>query len=325
VPPPQLKISVIIPTHNPNALRLQRTLGGLSNQTLSPEEFEVVLVDNASSPPIPTPTIVGLRHVHLVRELSLGLTAARLRGIAEARADVLVFVDDDNVLAPEYLANVVRHFAAEPDLGALGGKVLPEFEKPPAAWVTQFHGLLAVRDHGDRSLRGDWRSPGERTYPTFSPIGAGMAVRRPVALHYAATVGSDPLRRALDRTGQQLVSGGDNDLVMHVLEAGASVGYEPDLSLTHLIPERRLERSYLGALNRAIARSWIRVLALHGIRPWKSIGPATVRFRQCRAWWRVRAWQSDAAWITWQGLCGTFEGQAELASEKEAVTEPRSS
>ena len=38
-----------------------------------------------------------------VREDELGLTPARLRGVAEAVAELLVFVDDDNILDPDYL------------------------------------------------------------------------------------------------------------------------------------------------------------------------------------------------------------------------------
>ena len=39
-----------------------------------------------------------------VREMQLGLTAARATGIGIATADLLVFVDDDNVLGLDYLS-----------------------------------------------------------------------------------------------------------------------------------------------------------------------------------------------------------------------------
>lgn len=306
-------LSVVLCAHNPHAGRLQRTLDGLARQTLSAAQFEVLLIDNTSSPPIGIRPIVGLSDFRVIREEALGLTSARLRGIAESRAETIVFVDDDNVLSPTYLAVVLQHFKTDPDVGALGGRITPEFEKLPVPlWVSPFYGLLALRDCGDRSLRASWRDLELHVYPDFAPIGAGMAIRRSLAQDYASALAADPSRRAFDRTGDQLVSGGDNDLVMHVLEAGFSVGYEPGLSLTHLIPPRRLEPSYLGALNRSIARSWVRVLALHGIRPWQPIRPATVPLRQWRAWWRTRAWRDNGTWVTWQGHCGTFEGQADL-------------
>jgi glycosyltransferase involved in cell wall biosynthesis len=320
-------LSVIIPTHRPDPLRLQRTLAGLRGQTLHATEWETLLVDNAS----PTPLRIEdwLAHspanLRLLSEPRLGLTHARGRGIAEARGEILVFVDDDNVLDRGYLTLVQRLFLNEPALGAVGGPVQPEFETKPAEWVAQFHGLLALRDLGNQPLRANWRGAPPRQYPAMAPIGAGLALRREPALDYLNAIAADSRRAQLDRTGDRLVSGGDNDLVMHILEIGWSVGYEPGLRVLHLIPGGRIETAYLGRLNRAIARSWVSVLALHGIRPWRPVAPASVPFRQARAWFRARAWQGGAAWVQWQGLCGTFEGQADLhASVKATPTSPAS-
>jgi hypothetical protein len=69
------------------------------------------------------------------------------------RAPLGVFVDDDNVLARDYLAQVKTIFETHPKLGCAGGKSLPEFETPPAAWVAEFYPLLAVRDLGEKPLQ----------------------------------------------------------------------------------------------------------------------------------------------------------------------------
>ena len=45
------------------------------------------------------------RHIF---EGQLGVAYARQRGMREMSADLLVFVDDDNVLDPNYLAEVLR-------------------------------------------------------------------------------------------------------------------------------------------------------------------------------------------------------------------------
>lgn len=308
-------VSVILPAHNPDPILLGRTLAGLRAQTLPADCWELLIIDNASIDP-------GLFHEsdldrppqsRVLREETLGLTAARLRGFAEARGDLFVLVDDDNVLAPDYLEKVVSHFAADAALGAIGGRSRPEFERPPLAWTQEFESLLAIRDLGEEPLRARWINQDKREYPICSPIGAGMALRRSGAEAYAAAVRTDARRRALDRVGTKLVSGGDNDLVMTILETGLEVAYAPDLSLTHLVPSRRSNAYYLGALNRAIARSWVRVLALHGIVPWPPIPRITVPFRRIRSWWRERAWEGPAEWVRWQGRCGTFEGRADIA------------
>jgi hypothetical protein len=223
-------------------------------------------------------------------------------------------VDDDNVLAPSYLSAVAAMFAADPDLGAAGGRSLPEFESPPAQWTREFDGLLALRDPRAEPTRSRW-TPGEpKAYPPHAPIGAGMALRREAALAYVSALQEHPERREFDRTGTQLVSGGDNDLIMTVLEAGWAVGYRPELALRHLIPTGRSQVKYLGSLNRAIARSWVRVLAMHDIRLWQPVSPGTLALRRTRAWFRTRAWRGPAEWVRWQGRCGMFEGQADLSS-----------
>lgn len=307
-----LQLSVIIATHNPDAGRFRQTLEGLRAQTLPAAAWELLVIDNGSAPPFAVRLELGWNPAaRVVREENLGLTSARLRGFGEATGGLLVLVDDDNVLAPDYLAQVVARFTAEPSLGALGGRSRPEFEEDPPPWTREFDGLLALRDLGETPLRAACRDGGPREYPRCAPIGAGMALCREGAAAYAA-LARDPRHRALDRLGNRLVSGGDNDMVMTIMEAGFAVGYEPNLRLTHLIPARRLARRHLGALNRAIARSWVRVLALHGIEPWPPVRRSSIWLRQQRAAWRTRPWRGPAEWVRWQGLCGVFEGQADL-------------
>src|SRR5204862_5153681 len=99
-----MQLSVILCTHNPRPDYLASTLEALRNQILPQEAWELVLVDNASDPTVVSATRLGWhKNGRQVREEKLGLTPARLRGIAEAKGEMLVFVDDDNVLAADYL------------------------------------------------------------------------------------------------------------------------------------------------------------------------------------------------------------------------------
>jgi len=248
----------------------------------------------------------------VVVEPALGLTSARLCGFRAARGDVVVLADDDNVLAPDYLSLVLQLFARDPQLAAIGGKSLGEFEHPPAPWQEEFLGLLALRDLGEREqIAATFRPPNavRNEYPLFAPIGAGMALRREAALAWAGDLTAHPERRRLDRTGSQLISGGDNDIVMSILEHGWSVGYFPQLRLVHLIPEGRLAPDYLLRLNRAIQKSWMQVLSLHNANPWPPIPAWSVPLRKIKAWFSYRAWSSTAARIRWHGACGHFEGR----------------
>jgi hypothetical protein len=95
-----------------------------------------------------------------------------------------------------------------------------------------------------------------------------------------------------------------------LLKRGSTVCYLPQLKMFHLIPSGRLTREYLGRLNHGIAKSWVQVLALHGICPWKSVYFWTVPLRKCRAYFRYRAWAGPAEYVRWRGACGHFEGRA---------------
>ena len=129
-----------------------------------------------------------------VREEQLGLTPARLRAIEETSSDLLIFVDDDNVLASDYLAEESSIFDRYPELGVYGGGVLaPDFESEPPQEITPQLGLLALRTVS---------SPRQSRNPTdydSTPWGAGLCVRRSVA-HSSSR--RRPRRRDHHDTGQ---------------------------------------------------------------------------------------------------------------------------
>ncbi|HEY4302456.1 MAG TPA: glycosyltransferase [Candidatus Didemnitutus sp.] len=307
-----MQLSAVITAHNPDAMRLQRTLRGLRAQTLPIAEWETVVVDNASSPAIERALLADAApaNLRLVREPVLGLTAGRRSGLNSLATPVAVLVDDDNVLAPDYLAAVLKIFSREARLGAIGGKSVGDFAAPPPAWTVEFHPLLALRDLGDQPQisRGLRPSAGPRNeYPAFAPIGAGMALRRAAWEAWLSTRGTTA--GPSDRRGVELSSGGDNDIVLCAMRAGWEVGYFPELSLTHLIPPQRLDPTYLARLNRGIQKSWMQVLSLNDANPWPPLSRAGVVLRKLKAFLAHRPWISAAAKIRWRGACGHYEGR----------------
>lgn len=308
-------ITVMICAHNPHRERLNRTLEGLRRQTLPARDWELILVDNQSSPPLGrTVDLAWHPRGRIVLEEKLGLTPARLRGFREAQSDLVVMVDDDNVLDENYLAASLKAFRDNPRLGAAGGKAIPEYEEAPPEWFPRVGISLACRDLGDRELTENWRDAGraDRVYPSISPVGAGMVLRRAVWEVYMEQLKGDPRRGALDRTGKSLVSGGDNDIVMTALNEGWDVGYLPALSLRHLIPRGRVQPEYLARLAEASFRSWVLVLDIHGLRPWKAIPAWAGPLLKARHYFRTRAWSGPEAYIRWRGVCGQISGRAML-------------
>ncbi|AFZ36141.1 glycosyl transferase family 2 [Stanieria cyanosphaera PCC 7437] len=306
-------LSIIICTHNPRSEYLDKVLTSLKSQTLPQSQWELILIDNSSEKILASEIDLSWhsfsRHV---REEKLGLTNARLRAFQEANADILVFVDDDNILDRNYLKNTIEILERNPNLGAIGGKSLPEFEIQPESWFSALGVPLGLRDLGHEVKVAYWDQETSRNYPAFAPIGAGLVIRKPAAQIYAQRIANNNVRLALGRTGKQLTSGEDNDIVLTLLDAGYGVGYFPELELIHLIPARRLTQKYLARLNRASSRSWVQVLDVHGIRLWKKIPRWTVFLRQIKAFFCYQPWTSPAAYIGWQGACGKLEGQADL-------------
>jgi glycosyltransferase involved in cell wall biosynthesis len=306
-------LSVIIPTHSPRADILRRTLDALRAQSLETAAWELVLVDNCSQPPLETSLVSWHPHGRVVRAETLGLTAARIAGHQAACGELLVWVDDDNVLASDYLHRAAELFASRPSLGAAGGRSLPDYETPPPEWYSPDLAPIGCRDLGDAFMESRWSANTPRDYPECSPIGAGMIVRRTAMETWINQLQTSPERRLFGRTGAALTSGEDNDIVLTLLGAGWSVAYEPRLVLTHVIPPRRLTLDYQRRIAHATFRDFIRVLALHGIRPWSPVRGWTVPLRKLKAWFALRAWSGPVASIRWHDACGQIEGRARIS------------
>jgi glycosyltransferase involved in cell wall biosynthesis len=236
----RLVVSVVIPTHNPREDYLARVIAALRRQTLPREQWELLVVDNASREEVKGRLDIGWHaNARVVREEALGLTNARLRGFAETTGEVIVLVDDDNVLAPDYLEQVVRISREYPFLGTWSGALELELEPRSPKPVEQLRHLLCER----KPTRDVWSN--DRSNFVATPWGAGECIRRTVAGAYAMKVEREPRRRQLDLQGEQLVYGGDTDIAYTGLEMGLGMGVFTSLRITHLTPKSRCTEEYL--------------------------------------------------------------------------------
>jgi glycosyltransferase involved in cell wall biosynthesis len=247
-----LPISVITCSHNPRADYLVQVHDALKHQTLAKDRWEYLLIDNRSDEQLESRVDLSWHpNSRQVREEKLGLTHARLRGIHESSGQILVFVDDDNVLDANFLDQTLNIANEWPKLGAWSGQTRPGFEASPPEWTRLYWGNLVIR-----SLEKDvWSNLPH--LPETMPCGAGLCVRRAVADHYVFLHESGQRRLILDRTGDSLISAGDNDLAACACDVGLGVGLYASLKLTHLIPSARLEEDYLLRLVESIAYSGV--------------------------------------------------------------------
>lgn len=242
-------ISIAICTHNPRLDYLSRVLNALQSQTIPLADWELLIIDNASTPPVAGRVELGWHpQARIVAEPELGIARARLRAMREFAGELLVFFDDDNVMARDYLERSRQLFADRPDLGAVSGCLMPEYEVPPPEWFRPYESWIAVR----RITRSTWSNFIDSR---SEPVTAGMCLRRAVAAAFVKACATNPILRVLDRRGGSLLCGEDVAIAKTAMKLGYSVGQFAELQMLHLIPERRTTPAYLFSLYRHLCAS----------------------------------------------------------------------
>jgi glycosyltransferase involved in cell wall biosynthesis len=234
--------SVLICTYN-RSVSLARTLNYFVAMT-PPADFhaEVIIVDNNSTDATEATVEDAAAHsrvpIRYVRETRQGKSFALNTGLTLARGEVLALTDDDVVPAPDWLERIVEAFSTW-DIVFAGGKVLPNWEAPPPAWLLtrraqDIWGPLALVDYGDeRFFYMDDEVQRRR------PVGANFAIRRDVIARLGGW------RTDLGKVNNTLISGEDHEIYFRMRRAGEYRGvYEPRITVVHDVPASRMEAAY---------------------------------------------------------------------------------
>ena len=238
-------IDLVICTYN-NAALLDRTLAAIARQQVSSQvQWSVLVVDNNCTDTtgeivktyVRSNTIPQLRRIVEPRQ---GLTYARLCGIQNTTADWIAFVDDDCLLAADWVEQAVKFAAAQPDCGAFGGQVILNWEVPPPSFMIDFGYSFAQQEHGDRPKI------------VSCLVGAGLIVRREAI----AATGWIEKQFMSDRVGKRLVSGGDVEMALRIA-AKYDLWYTPTCQLHHIIPAWRTTEIYLQKINYGLGTSQV--------------------------------------------------------------------
>jgi GT2 family glycosyltransferase len=120
-------ISVVIPTRDRHA-SLRRTITALAGQETA-RSWELVVVDDGSTPPVGEDALAGVEDARIVRGAGRGPAHARNAGVAVARGDVVLFTDDDTEPEPTWIEAAAAHLDAHPeDLGVEGTVRSPAYD-----------------------------------------------------------------------------------------------------------------------------------------------------------------------------------------------------
>lgn len=252
-----MRASVIVPTYGHRPGYLRDALLSVRAQSLSGDEYEILVVDNT-----PTGTVVdiveglnrnGEHYVRYTHEPVVGLHNARHAGAREGRGDILVYIDDDVIAHQNWLKALLEPFH-DPRVGCAGGKVIPMWEVDPPGWYTQFNsGYLSLLDLGEESRELRWPA---------CVWGCNMAVRRNV-IYSLGGFNPDALG---DRRLIWLRGDGECGLQEKIYNSGLRVVYEPQAWVYHRIPASRLtpEHLYWRFFIQGIQDSYTRIRAMDG-------------------------------------------------------------
>ena len=245
-------IQVCICTHSSDPITLEKVLKALCKQTLSPDQFNLLIIDNANEPPISLKSYPysalksGKMKIKIIKEPLLGIAHARIRALRETDAEVIVFVDDDNVLADDFLKNAKKIIKENPEVGCFSGKMLiPQGIKVPK-WIEPLLGSLAIRNIDGPPIidwfRGEW-------HPWLPTATASMVLRREVAEAFLKNHASRSEFLQFGRKGRYgLMSGEDFLIALSAADANLKCGYFSELVMYHFIRPGRLTLQHMARL-----------------------------------------------------------------------------
>ena len=175
-------VSFLIATYNRGPV-LVDCLRRLSACGLTENQYEILVVDNASTDGTPDLLARELPHVHLIRLASNRGPVAKNHALARAAGEFVIILDDDAYPLPGAVRQMIRHFHHDPRLGAAVFDVtLPDGNKECSAYPDVFIGAgtgfrreLITRLGG---LPQDFFMQAEEYDLSFRILAAGMKIKR---------------------------------------------------------------------------------------------------------------------------------------------------
>jgi len=143
-------ISVVIPLYN-KAESIVRAIRSVLAQSI--QDFEVIVVNDGSTDCGPDLVVsIGDPRIRRVDQDNRGVSAARNRGIAAARANLVAFLDADDEWTAEFLGTILRMRASFPEAEVFGTSYIYVYED--GSW--RFPRTQAVLRGTQEGILGDY-------------------------------------------------------------------------------------------------------------------------------------------------------------------------
>jgi glycosyltransferase involved in cell wall biosynthesis len=228
-----MKYSVVIPTYN-RAGELRGTLASLA-AIGSTDPWEVIVVDNNctddTAAVVRDAAVTFPVPLKYVFEQVAGRCAAMNAGIAQSTGEIIVTIDDDVRMTPDYLDRVGDAFATL-QCDYIGGRVHPLWRGERPTWMpahrTRHWAVVALLDEGTQPF--EWSAT--------LPLGCNMAFTRR-AFHLTGAWNNTVGRKAGTLLGQEV-----REWCIRAREKGLRGFYAPQVLVQHVIHADRLNKKY---------------------------------------------------------------------------------
>lgn len=240
-----MKISAVVATYNRERF-LPEALEGLRIQTLDPQFFEIIIVNNNSkdrTKEISLKFISDNPHLNCiyVEEYNQGLSFGRNRGIVESTTPIVTFIDDDAVIEKHFLEKAVEYLEKNKEAAAVGGKIFAKYLNKKPVWMSKYiQALVGHVDYGDIGFE----------YPVGKyPYGSNMTINK------QALIDAGMFNTALGRIGSGGLGGEEKDMFDKLMAAGHKIIYVPELIVYHSVDDSRLTKEYIQKLSTGVGAS----------------------------------------------------------------------
>lgn len=218
-------LSLIICTFNRSGL-LKKCLDSLLPQIT--EELEIVIIDNNS----PDDTALVLKEyikkhkiIRYVSELEIGLSHARNRGIKEAKADWILYIDDDAIAFPDFVTRAL-YLVNQGEFECVGGMYYGYFDKERPKWVTP--------QYGTKDKYADILT----LCPYYIPHGGVVLYKK------SAVINAGCFNQNFGMQSNKIAYAEEMELQYKMEKMNCRIAFDPNLKIYHLVNSHKLTLSW---------------------------------------------------------------------------------
>jgi GT2 family glycosyltransferase len=214
-----VKLSIIIATHaRPESLA--RLIASLKPQ-LGRSRSELIVAENGTPAPARLADADAVTaHIH---DPNPGKCRVQNLAIKRATGEILIFLDDDLMVAKDYVDQVERFFTYHPKFAAMKGRILPLEDPHKIAGVNWVYLDLPLVDHGDEIVE------------VRGVLGANMAF----LAEALRVVGPFDERLGPGAAGHEE----ETEMSARLRRAGYRIGYSPNAVVYHEVDPERASRA----------------------------------------------------------------------------------